>query len=215
MNEKAAVGNAYDELAQRYAAQRSADWVGISALDQLIDALPSESRVLDAGCGQGVPVLRRLTNEQTTAVGMDISCEQLRLAAENAPTAALSRGNMTQLPFRESAFDAVTAFHSLIHVPIDEHRTVIDEFARVLSPGCQLLLTEGAQAWSGSNPDWLGSGVEMRWEMAGLESTKEQLRSAGFTIDSEWKLTDELAEEDGAWKPLVLARRDTRGTETI
>lgn len=34
---------------------------------------------------------------------------------------------MTALPFRDDAFDAVTAFHSLIHVLLADHGTVADE----------------------------------------------------------------------------------------
>ena len=112
---------------------------------------------------------------------------------------------MTSLPFSTGAFVAVTALHSLIHVPLDEHRTVLAEFARVLSPGGLVLLTEGDEEWVGENPDWLGTGVEMRWEIAGLEATREGLDREGFEVLDTWGRRDELA-DDGSDKPVVLAR---------
>jgi SAM-dependent methyltransferase len=201
VTDRDAVRRAYDELAETYAAERSP---GLVELDRLVEPLPEGARVLDAGCGQGTPVLTALAGTVET-IGLDFSGEQLRLAAENAPGAALVRGDMTSLPFSPNAFDAVTALHSLIHVPLAEHATVVEGFARVLSPGGLLLLTEGDDEWIGENPDWLGSGVEMRWEFAGLETTREQLRRAGFEVLDTWHRRDELA-DDGSGKPFLLAR---------
>lgn len=204
MTERDAVRRAYDELAETYASERSPDGDAAARLDRLLASLPADARVLDAGCGQGTPVLAALADTER-AVGLDFSGEQLRLAAENAPAAALVRGDMTSLPFREGSFDAVTALYSLIHVPLDQHRTVLEEFARVLAPGGRLLLTEGEEEWVGENPDWLGTGTAMRWEIAGREATRDQLDGAGFEVLEEWDRRDELADDDSS-KPFFLAR---------
>lgn len=203
MEERDDVRRAYDELSETYAGQRSPTSLSMNALDRLLDPLPADANVLDAGCGQGTPVLS--TVETPNAVGLDFSREQLRLATENAPSAALVRGDMTALPFADGAFDAVTAFHSLIHVPADDHQRVVDEFARVLRPGGRVLLSEGEIEWRGSNPDWLGTGTEMQWSIAGAAATREQLTAAGFDVVEEWSVGDEIAEDDDAQKPFFLA----------
>ncbi|NEU55798.1 class I SAM-dependent methyltransferase [Halorussus sp. MSC15.2] len=204
MSDRDAVRRAYDEMAETYAAERSERGRGVEILAAFLSDLPNSPRVLDAGCGQGTPVLRRLA-ESADPVGLDFSREQLGLARGNVPSVPLVRGDMTALPFRDDAFDAVTAYHSLIHVPLDDHQTVVEEFARVLRPGGRVLLTEGIDEWSGKNPDWLDSGVEMQWDIAGAEATKSQLRDAGFVVVGEWRATDELA-DDEAQKPLFEAR---------
>jgi ubiquinone/menaquinone biosynthesis C-methylase UbiE len=204
VTDRDAVRRAYDELAEAYAAERSSDAAAAARLDRLLEGLPSDARVLDAGCGGGDPVLAALAGE-SRAVGLDFSGEQLRLAAENTPGAALVRGDMTALPFRANAFDATVALHSLIHVRLDEHSTVLEEFARVLVPGGLLLLTEGEEEWVGENPDWLGTGTGMRWEIAGREATREGLDRAGFEVLEEWERRDELADDDSS-KPFFLAR---------
>ncbi|MEF8842038.1 MAG: class I SAM-dependent methyltransferase [Haloarculaceae archaeon] len=205
MTERDTVRRAYDELAESYAAERSSDAAAAARLDSLVGRLPETPRVLDAGCGGGDPVLAALDDEKARAVGLDFSGEQLRLARETVPGAALVRGDMIALPFREGSFDAATALHSLIHVPLADHRTVLEEFARVLRPRGSLLLTEGHEEWVGENPDWLGTGTGMRWEIAGREETREGLEATGFEVLEEWDRRDELA-EDGSSKPSFLVR---------
>ena len=151
--------------------------------------------MLDAGCGQGAPVLTRI-GQSSTAVGVDFSREQLALAAAAVPGADLVQGDLTALPFGVDAFDAVVAFWSLIHVPKAERRTVVDEFARVLRPGGRVLLVEGTEEWTGTNPDWLDSGVEMQWHLAGAEATQRRLRNAGFDAIETRRVPDTLDEGD-------------------
>ncbi|QCC51149.1 class I SAM-dependent methyltransferase [Halapricum salinum] len=196
MVDKRTVRDGYDALVDDYAAQRTDDSDDVEALASFLDDLPDGSRLLDAGCGQGIPVLASL--DGVSGVGLDISHGQLARASENAPAAALAQGDMTRLPFADDAFDAVTALWSVIHVPEGDHRTVFEEFARVLRPGGRLLLVEGTDEWRGTNPDWLGGGAAMEWHIAGPEATREQLRAVGFEILVERTIGDSL-EEDAAW----------------
>jgi ubiquinone/menaquinone biosynthesis C-methylase UbiE len=198
MADKDAVRRGYDDVAETYAAERSDEGRDVDIVDRFLTPIPASARILDAGCGQGTPVLRQL-GATATAVGVDFSRGQLTLATENAPGAALTQGDMTGLPFRDDAFDAVTAYHSLIHVPPEDHQTVVDEFARVLRPGGRLLVSEGPEEWSGTNSNWLESGVEMQWAIAGADATREQLRTAGFTVTEEWGAPNTLADDDARW----------------
>ena len=195
MADKDTVRRAYDELVDVYAEERSENDRGMDLLDEFLRSLSDSASVLDAGCGQGTPVLSRLS-DSATAIGLDFSRGQLRRAAENAPCASLVQGDMTAQPFPADAFDAVVAFWSLIHVPLDEHQTVIDECARVVRPGGRLLLCEGTNEWSGENPNWLESGVKMEWEIAGAKTTESQLQNAGFTIVDTWGAPEELGKDE-------------------
>lgn len=196
MVDRDAVRRGYDRLAEAYAAQRSADGRGMEILESFLGDV-DPSRVLDAGCGQGEPVLSMLETE-AEAIGLDVSRGQLRLAADATPDAGLLQGEMTALPFEDGAFDAVVSYWSLIHVPMADHRAVFAEFARVLGPGGHVLLCEGTDEWAGENPDWLDTGVEMQWDIAGADATREQLRSAGFRVVETWGVGEPLAvEQDG------------------
>ena len=190
MVEKRVVRPGYDEVAEAYAADRSEGGQEVAILREFLDSRPAPERLLEAGCGGGTPILRQL-DAVAPAVGIDLSRAQLRLADRAVPGAALVQSDMTSLPFAADVFDAVTAYHSLIHLPLADRAAVFGEFARVLSPGGRLLVSEGPQQWRGSNPDWLGGGVEMQWTIAGAAATREHLRSAGFAIEEEWEVVDD------------------------
>jgi len=190
MVEKRVVREGYDELAAAYAADRSEGGREVEILRAFLGSLSEPERLLEAGCGGGTPILREL-DSVAPAVGIDFSRAQLRLADRAVPETALVQGALTRLPFAADVFDAITAYHSLIHLPLADRAAVFAEFARVLAPGGRLLVSEGPQEWEGTNPDWLDTGTEMQWTIAGAAATRDHLRAAGFAIETEWELTDD------------------------
>lgn len=198
MVEKDTVREGYDALADSYADERSSNEREVAIVDAFLDSLSPPTRLLDVGCGQGGPALTRLP-AGINAVGVDISHSQLQRARAVVPGTALAQGDMANLPVADEAVDAVTAFHSLIHVPGEQHQAVVDEFARVLRPGGRLLVTEGTSPWEGRNPGWLDTDTEMAWTIAGPAETREQLQRAGFSVVDEQVAGDELADEEAAW----------------
>lgn len=189
-----AVMDGYDVLAEDYDADRdpSADLPHVAALAA---DLPDGARVLDAGCGAGRAVLETLGDYET--LGLDLSASQLALAGERAPGAALVRGDLARLPLAADSVDAVTSLHAVIHVPRERHGATFAEFARVCRPGGRLLVTTGVGEWEGANDDWLGGGAEMRWSFHGRERSLDLLREAGFRVEDDAVVGDELG--GGEW----------------
>lgn len=193
MVERNVVRRGYDGVADVWADERSATEQEARLFEAFLEPRSSSVRILDVGCGQGTPALQQV-GDGATIVGVDFSRAQLDGATSNAPNASFVQGDMTELPIDDDTFDVVTAFHSLIHVPVDEHRTVLDEFARVVRPDGRVLVSEGNGEWTGTNSDWLGSGAEMQWDIAGAAATRARMRDAGFTIEAEWEVRDILVE---------------------
>jgi len=207
MGHKETVRRGYDEFAETYSAQSSVDKRREAILKAFLDSVSNPARVLDAGCGHGTPVFRRV-DLTPSVVGFDLSREQLQIARETEFVASLVQGDMTWLPFRSRVFDAITAFDSLIHVPLSDRQSVIDEFARVLRPGGSVLLSEAPKEFERTTQDWLNSGGEMRWTMAGIEATKDTLRAAGFTVTKQWN-APERTEDDAPEPPFLAVRLDS------
>jgi SAM-dependent methyltransferase len=88
---------------------------------------------LDLGCGEGHNT-RLLANHGARVAALDVA-ESFIAAATQADRSQTSYlvGDGAGLPFRASAFDAVTAFMSLMDVA--EPERALDEVARVLRPG--------------------------------------------------------------------------------
>jgi ubiquinone/menaquinone biosynthesis C-methylase UbiE len=196
--DRRAVRRAWDAAADDYAAARRRDGPDERLLDHLRERLPAGARVLDVGCGDG---RRTLGNLDGPAVGLDFSRRQLELAGETVDAASLVQADMTALPFADDAFDGVTAYHAVFHVPRSEHPGVYREFARVLRPGGVLLASVGSGRSESIRRDWLGSGVPMFWSTSGLEAARTHLREAGFEVLWQRAVDD----PDGSLSRFVLA----------
>ena len=88
-------------------------------------------------------------------------------ARQNAPEREILCADITTLDFTPGHFDAVLAFFSIIHVPVEEHRALFEKIAAWLAPGGLLLVTLPLGAWTGTGEDWQGSGAVMYWSHAG------------------------------------------------
>ena len=89
------------------------------------------SLVLDLACGSG-PMSRELSQPGRTIVGLDLSAEELALAAQRGPGPWV-RADGLALPFADSSMDAVTSSIGLaVLTPLSD---VVAECARVLRPG--------------------------------------------------------------------------------
>lgn len=177
---RAAVRDGYDQLAADYDAVRD-DSEPPDVLVDALDAVPEGGRLFDAGCGGGRGVLDAFA-DRFDAVGLDVSREQLRLAGGRAPTARFVQGDMTALPLGGDSVDALTALHSVIHVPADQHVDVYREFRRVLRDGGEAVVTAGTAAFEDENEDWLDSGTAMRWSIPDPETTEAAFADAGFEV---------------------------------
>lgn len=87
-------------------------------------------------CGTGIdfPVLLQKTKKQGTIIGTDLSPEMLSRAREkiHGERVDLVRSDVTNLPFRNEAFNAIFANFCLKVTPASEK--AIEELARVLNP---------------------------------------------------------------------------------
>lgn len=70
-----------------------------------------------------------------------------------------------------------------------------------------MLLSEAPVASERTNANWLNSDVEMTWSMAGAQTTREQLRNAGFTLINEWDAPD--TDTSDPKPPFFAARLDS------
>jgi SAM-dependent methyltransferase len=129
------VANGYDLIAEVYLERYARSAVRDHWLRKLIALLPQRARILDLGCGAGIPVARELAALGFQVLGVDGSARQIELARANAPTAEFLQADMNSLQFSADSFDAVAAFYSVTHVPRTEHAALFREIAKWLRPG--------------------------------------------------------------------------------
>jgi SAM-dependent methyltransferase len=119
-----------------YHRQPDPDWdyyptylAKIEYVRRWLNALPHGTRVLDAGCGEGVLV--------------DEYADRLRIVGLDASYASdrVTRGSLTALPYGSAAFDQALCLDVLEHLPFDEQPRALGELFRVLTPGGRLLVS--------------------------------------------------------------------------
>jgi ubiquinone/menaquinone biosynthesis C-methylase UbiE len=152
----------------------------------LVAELPERARLLDLGCGSGIPSTKVLA-ERFEVVGVDFSIAQIERARTNVPNATFIAGDLTEVEFPDGSFEAVTAFFSLDHVPREEHAGLFARVARWLVPGGWFLATFGLA----DDPDWTGDwlGVPMYFSSYGPDTTRAMHATAGFAL-----VVDEIVE---------------------
>jgi SAM-dependent methyltransferase len=193
-------------VAEQYLASKDAqDPVTLAALEELARELPPDARVLDLGCGAGVSVTRWLA-QRFTVTGVDISTRQLELARRHVPAATFLKADMTELVFAPETFDAVVAFHSIIHVPRAEHPALVRNIHHWLKPGGGFLATWALGGWEGEERDWEGWGAPMRWSHHDAETSLGLLREAGFAVEPAEARSTRGTRGDESWL-WVLARK--------
>lgn len=179
---RAVVRRGYDDVADAYLAERPGDGADLVLLRELLTRLAPRARVLDAGCGAGVPVMQLLAEAGHDVAGLDFSARQLALARTRVPAAELVQGDLSALPFPAEHFDAVVSFYAIIHVPRRDHPAVFRECRRVLRPGGLALLCLGAtdRPEDHDPASWLGTA--MYWSHYDAPTNLELLRVAHLEV---------------------------------
>ena len=190
-------------MARKYLTRQSNDSEIVQALHPLIQRLPRGARVLDVGCGPGVPFTRMFC-DRFDVVGIDLARAQLQLARQCIPQAQLLCQDMTHPAFRDGTFDVICSFFAIFHVPRDAHQRLLLDFHRLLRrSGSLLLCLGGTDLASAEEDDFFG--MPMYWSHFDADTNAALITECGFHILWSRMVTDPLCQE--ARHLLVFARK--------
>jgi SAM-dependent methyltransferase len=108
-------------------------------------AAPGEPICLDIGCGTGLQ-FEAVRGAGYTVIGVDLSADQLRLAAARNPHVV--QADARRLPLRDASIPAVVM--TFTHTDIDDFPAAVAEAARVLRP-------RGRLVYLGPHPAFVGA----------------------------------------------------------
>ncbi len=178
---KATVATGYDRIAGRYLewSRGIHDDPRDSIVAHFSRGLPKDARVLELGCGAGIPSTQRLAR-RFRVVGVDFSSVQIDLARQRVPAAEFIEADFSDLAFPDASFDGVIALYAISHVPREEHRELFARIHRWLAPGGLFAATLGAS----DSPDWTGQwlGTEMFFSSYGADQNRRLLETTGFEL---------------------------------
>jgi cyclopropane fatty-acyl-phospholipid synthase-like methyltransferase len=199
------IGRGYDAIGEHFAEWRDRivgdprrEWE-----DELTSRLEDGARVLELGCGAGVPDTKRLA-ARFSVTGVDVSTEQVRRAREAVPEAEFVEADFTALELEPGSFEAVVSFYAFNHVPRELLAPTFGRIHRWLVPGGFLMTALGTsdnEAWTG---DWLGAPTF--FSSFPPETNTRLVREAGFEIVRDEVVTFREPEGDATFQ-WVLATR--------
>ncbi|MBY7845118.1 class I SAM-dependent methyltransferase [Vibrio fluvialis] len=104
--------------------------------------IPPQGRVLDLGCGHGIPIAAMMTERDFTLTGVDRSERLLSLARRAMPQQEWIQSEL-------ESFEPVGHYHgviiwdSMFHLPRHEHLTLLGKVFEALEPEGVVILSSG------------------------------------------------------------------------
>ncbi len=176
------VKEGYDQIGRQYHKRRlrnAAD--NYAYFDALRDQLPASGRVLDLGCGGGIPVAKYFVDRNYSVTGIDISEEMVAIAREAVPKAQFFVADMCTFAIEPHFFDLIVSTFAIVHVPREEQYALFEKIFRGLRNGGRAYLVLGEKDREAeTKEDW--HGVSMFWSSFSPTKYDALLEEIGFDM---------------------------------
>jgi len=199
MKKSEIVRKSYTKIAKKYANQRNL-YPNKELLMKFKRYMQKGSKVLDLGCGAGVPISKFLVSNGYNVTGIDFADGMLKLAKRNVPRAKFIKMDMSKMNFKPNSFDGAVSFYAIIHVSRKKHSRIYKSLHRILINNAIILVNAGGnKEWEEIAEDYIG--VPMFWSFYSPKRTLGIIKNAGFEII--WNKILKLGGETQFW---VMAR---------
>ena len=129
----------YDIHASDFSKSRFRIW---PLVKQFLDGLPSNSKVLDIGCGNGKNMHYGIKSKDLKMYGIEYSQALTDICINQGLN--VIQGDALTLPFEDNSFDAIIMIAVIHHIEPILHNKVLNEIQRVLVPSGKCLITNWA-----------------------------------------------------------------------
>jgi len=141
---------AWNRIAERY-GDRSETPIS-DVFTMFTGRLPEKGRVLDLGCGTGLPYARHLVEGGFDVVGVDLSEDMVKVASRNVPEATFFRLSMNEITY-VGEFDGVVSSFSMLLLPPELFRETASRIRSALVEGGLLYLSLNEPACMSDDAD--------------------------------------------------------------
>ena len=190
---------AWDNLARRYDDKSETPISDV--FDVFTGMLPVKGRVLDLGCGTGLPYARILVEKGFDVLGVDLSGEMVKVASENVPEASFVQLSMNEMTYRDE-FDGVVSSFSMLLLPPCLFRETASRIYSALVEGGYFYLSLNEPASLSGDPDSEVFVNIMGQDMYSRAYTAEEIESyfqpLGFSLvkfNRDIHVSEEFGEE--------------------
>ncbi|MFY1679637.1 SAM-dependent methyltransferase [Streptomyces sp. WMMC905] len=166
------------------------------ATDRLTDVVAArlapgpDARLLDVGCGTGVPAVRIATTHRSRVTGIDASERQVAEASARARRSGVGdrisfrlADAGERLPFDDGHFDGAWAIESLLH--LTDPGAALAEIHRVVRPDGRLVVADLCRRERSADDEAVWDGMLRMYEIATIatpEEHRERLAASGWRV---------------------------------
>lgn len=155
-------------------------------LDRLAGFVPEGAKILDLGCGIGIPFDKYLVDKGLKVTGIDVVHKHIEQAKKNIPNATFIEGDFSKMDFGGEHFYAIIAFYSIFHIPREEQQDLFKKMYDLLKDEGVVLMTLATGESDSVEKDWCGA--PMAWSSYGPPRYKAMIAQANFKIvESEYE----------------------------
>lgn len=181
----------YDKMAESYNDSRHLydNSLQLEELDELVDP---GNKVLDVGCGSGIPVAKYFVEHGCEVIGFDVSKEMIRLAMRNVPRGDFFQADVLAIELPSNTYNLVVSFYCVFHIEKSRQEEVFQKFYEALIPGGYSYFTLAGEKYT-NEKEFQGTkrfgDCLLPYAHFSEEKYREILTSTGFTIISMEELT--------------------------
>ncbi|MES2826684.1 MAG: class I SAM-dependent methyltransferase [Bacteroidota bacterium] len=141
------LSNGYQRIAETFIAARGVHSAGVGT-DQIrvwAQMLAKEAKVLDVGCGTGIPLTAVLMQEGLQVFAIDASATLIDAFKANFPTAQVACAAAEESDFFGKKFNGILSWGMIFLLSEENQLVVLEKMAKALLPGGKLLFTAPKQ----------------------------------------------------------------------
>jgi len=171
------LSNGYEKIASEYISARSEFPIGTSLVREWAKSLSPHSKILDIGCGNGIPVTQAAIDSGHSLFAIDASQSMIQAFTDHFPHATAKCEPVEHSDFFEEKFDGVIAIGIIFLLEKLEQIAMIRRVGEILRPSGQFLFSAPIEAGK-----WQDAMTGSECLSLGKDKYAYELSSAGMQI---------------------------------
>jgi ubiquinone/menaquinone biosynthesis C-methylase UbiE len=203
MDKSKQASSVYDKIAKPYAEEFSNP---SEYLNEFLDLLPKNAKILDVGCGVGVDS-GFVKSKGFEVIGLDLSKEMINIARQKFPQLDFRQQDIRELDFPSNSFDGIIASCSLIHIPKNDVPALVEKFFQILNKnGSIYIALQGGKSEEIFIDEPFKPDEKLFLNIISFEEIKNLLVKNGFSIMKHYEREPKSKEELNYTKLYVIAK---------
>ena len=139
------LSNGYENIASEFISVRNKS-LGVTVIREWSSSLGTSAKVLDIGCGDGIPVTGTIIEAGHTVFAIDASTSMVNAFKENFPGVPVKCEAVEHSDFFGQEYDGVVAVGVIFLLEKSKQLAMIRKVSEILRPGGQFIFSAPTQA---------------------------------------------------------------------